>query len=282
MKYLCVEYANSNNLSDFFVLRYRLRDNPVVPLWINKVLAAQQQYSIDDPARFYGFGTLEQQQQWALDRLNHNITVIKLELNDLQGKFVKSVDDQNQLNYWHNVFEVYHGLLGVQNLKVSETTRDALADLNVCVHRCESVARGAQPRHVVTWYGLPKTDTLSATDYNYFENSWSAGTVFLNYAEIGKTMIDLATDRDSYIGDKAFQPFRHYSADFVVQLYEKTTQQGQQEIARARQYHMENQKRFGPWEICYQPGSVPMADLTTPLDLSIIETHQYVKSVSFE
>lgn len=282
MKYLCVEYADPTDLSNSIVLRYRLRDNPVVPRWVNKVLLAQQQYPIDDPARFYGFGSVEQQRQDALDRINRNITLIKLELDDLSGNYVESVNDQDCLNYWHNVFEIYHGLLNFYNTKISDATRAALADLNVCVHRCESVARGAYPRHVVTYYGLPKTDVLDLSDYDYFTNTWLPGTVFLNYAEIGKTMMDLAQDRDSYISTEAFKPFRHYSADFVVHFYEKTLEQDQQDKALARLYHFENEKRFGPWEKCFMPGSIPLADLTTTLDLSIIETHQYVKSVTFE
>ncbi len=276
---LHIEYANPADLSDTVVLDYRLRDNPVTARWVKKVLQAQEQYAIDDPGRFYGFGSLESQQQDALNRINQCITVFKLDYSDIAGGYITDVADQESLNYWHHVFEIYHGLL--DNQPEGEALLPVLADLNIAVHRCESVARGAFPRHVVTWYGLPKTDMLTMDDYRYFENAWSAGTVLLNYAEIGKTMLDLAVDRDSYIGQKAFQPFRHYSADFVVQMYDKSLDQAQQEMALARQYHFENSQRFGSWQTCYQPGSVPVADLTSALDLSIIETHQYVKSVIF-
>jgi hypothetical protein len=45
------------------------------------------------------------------------------------------------------------------------------------------------------------------------------GTVYLNYCEIGKTVEDLAHDNDEYIGEDAFRPFGHYSADFHVAFF---------------------------------------------------------------
>jgi hypothetical protein len=56
--HVSIEYANPNNLNDSIVLRYRLRDNPIVAKWINKLQQTQaQQIPIDDPTRFYGFGS---------------------------------------------------------------------------------------------------------------------------------------------------------------------------------------------------------------------------------
>ena len=43
--------------------------------------------------------------------------------------------------------------------------------------------------------------------------------MYLNYCEIGKTVEDLAHDNDAYIGEDAFRPFGHYSADFHVAFF---------------------------------------------------------------
>ena len=108
---------------------------------------------------------------------------------------LNSVHDQDTLNRLHHIFEVEHGLLDAKS--TDNEFKEHLCNLNLCVHRCESIARGVHPRHVVTYFGLPKTETLTDDDYNYFESKITFGTVYINYAEIGKTLYDLMLDNDS-------------------------------------------------------------------------------------
>jgi hypothetical protein len=279
LSHLHIEYANPNLPTDIWVVNYRLRDNPIVPRWTAKVQAAQTQHSIDDPARFYGFGTHESQVEDALARINQCITVIKMDYPNLHYGYVTDVQDQDSLNYWHHVFEIYHGLLGDQ--PEGRALLPVLADLNIAVHRCESVARGAHPRHVVTWFGLPKTDHLEEDDYRHFEDEWRPGTVFVNYAEIGKTLEDLAIDRDEYIGKNAFQPWSHYSADFVVRFYKQSGDKAQAHRNMVNEYYHRNQELFGAWQSSYALGSPPVADVIGPVPLDEIAQRQQVRSVCF-
>ena len=73
---------------------------------------------------------------------------------------------------------------------------------------------------MVTWYRLKKYLTLDDDDYSLFEDVAKKGTIYLLYAEIGKTLEDLSVDNDQYIHDDAFKPFSHYSADFCVKYYD--------------------------------------------------------------
>ena len=83
-------------------------------------------------------------------------------------------------------------------------------------------AAGARSRFVCTWYGMPKTHQLAEELQGvYGQYKIKFGTVYLNYCEIGKTVEDLTVDNDKYIGDDAFRPFSHYSADFNVQFYDR-------------------------------------------------------------
>jgi hypothetical protein len=281
---LHIEYADPADLHDSIMVPYRIRLTSVAQRWVNKVLAAQQQYQIDDPKRFYGFGNYEEQVQDALDRINHNITIINLH-EKIIWRTLSDVNDQDTLNYLHNIFEVHHGMLNRQDdadwIALPESVQLALADLNLCVHRCESVARGASPRHVVTWFGLPKIDTLDLQDYDQVQYSWGAGTVFLNYAEIGKTLEDLAFDNDQYISPGAFQPFRHFSADFVVRFYEQTPEQATEKRAIIDAYYRGKKSFFGEWHPHYRPGNIAVADIIDRIPLEELETRQYIKSVSF-
>lgn len=253
-----------------FSIKYRLRDHPVVAKWAERLKSAQKQYLIDDPKRFYGFGSYEDQVTDSLNKINSCIDTIN-HFESIIDRKMTDINDQDTLNYLHHIFEVYHGFLDQQDQnfwkRSPKEVQKALADLNVLVHTCESVSRGANPRHVVTYYGLPKTETLDFEDYKYFTSNIEFGTVYLNYVEIGKTLEDLAIDNDKYIGDDAFRPFRHYSADFNIKFY--NYRQTDNDYAKVKNYYDENlnffESRGYPWGHPYlTPGQIPLADVEGP------------------
>jgi hypothetical protein len=223
---------------------------------------------------------LQAQKSAALETINDLIS--KLNRYIQIDYHVSSVDDQDTLNRLHHIFEVEHGLLDAKNIDTE--FQKYLCDLNLLVHRCESIARGAHPRHVVTFYGLPKTQTLTDNDYNYFESKITFGTVYINYAEIGKTLTDLMFDNDSYIDAIAFQPFRHYSADFVVKFWQDENSNLQNQL---HQYYLKNQIFFQQLGYNWQDlnksiGAIPVADLDYTGDiLADLEYRQFVKAVQF-
>jgi len=278
---LIIQYSDPNNLLDDITVNYKLRSSNISQKWVHRVMLAQQLgYQIDDPARFYGFGNLQAQKSAALETINDLIS--KLNRYIQIDYHVSSVDDQDTLNRLHHIFEVEHGLLDAKNIDTE--FQKYLCDLNLLVHRCESIARGAHPRHVVTFYGLPKTQTLTDNDYNYFESKITFGTVYINYAEIGKTLTDLMFDNDSYIDPTAFQPFRHYSADFVVKFWNDENINLQNQL---HQYYLKNQIFFQQLGYNWQDlnksiGAIPVADLDYPGDiLADLEYRQFVKAVQF-
>ncbi len=205
-----------------FALKFQIRDTPVAQLWVER-MQSRGNYPLDHPDRFYGFGTLAQEQNRAVEYIQKCIATINAHRLLIHRPFEYT---QDCLNYLHNIFEQHHGLLDQQDsdywLGSPDSVRRALAELNLAVHRCESVATSANPRFVCTWYGMPKTQQLSLElQEQYTVSRVEFGTVYLNYCEIGKTVEDLANDNDKYIGDDAFRPFNHYSADFNVQFQDQ-------------------------------------------------------------
>lgn len=287
--HLCVEYADPVSLSDSVVLHYKLRTNPIVPKWINKLIQAQEKYSIDDPARFYGFGDKQSQIDYALTKINQCIDIINSHQKIIHRSMI-DINDYDTLNYLHNIFEVYHGLLDQQThefyLSAPDEVKQALADLNILVHRCESVARPAETRHVVTYFGLPKTEQLQIGDYKFFTDQLTAGTVYLNYVEIGKTLEHLAVDNDHYISDDAFKPFRYYSADFLILFTDSDSDRILEKRDMIKKYYDANIDFFTSKGLYkdhpyLSPGKIPLADLDEPVAnvLQLLHTRQYVKSV---
>ena len=199
-------------------LKFQILDTPVADLWLGR-MTDRDQWPLDDPRRFYNFNDPRQEEQIAIDRIQNCIDVINGYQPIIDRQF-KSVQDQDTLNYLHNIFERYHGMLDQQTgefwKQAPESVRKALAELNIAVHRCESLGSG-HPRVVCTWFGQPKTHRLPLyIQASYGQLGYDFGGVYLNYVEIGKTARDLAHDNDQYIADDMFRPFDFYSSDFVI------------------------------------------------------------------
>lgn len=221
-------------------LQFEILDNPLTQLWLER-MSLRDQYPLDDPYRFYGFNSQQEEESRALIQIQKTCAEIN-NWNPIIERLIDSVNDQDTLNYLHSIFEKYHGLLDTKPAhpvygEFPQQIRRHLADLNVDVHRCESVTRGNRPRFVCTWYGLPKTHQLSDNLLQYGTLNPKFGSVCLNYCEIGKTLEDLTQDNDNYISDEAFQPFNHYSADFNVRLHEETVAYCSEKLVRMQQYH---------------------------------------------
>jgi len=236
-------YIELNDL----VLKFQILDNPISKLWLDR-MHLRGQYPLDHPDRFYGFNSQPEEEAKALGMIHASINTIN-SYSPIITRELTSVFDQDTLNYLHNIFEQYHGLLDHQDqtffVNAPLAVKQALADLNINVHRCESVARGNRPRFVCTWYGLPKTEFLTTA----LIEEWGTlnpkfGSVCLNYCEIGKTLEDLTQDKDNYIGDEAFKPFNYYSADFNVRLHEETIAYSAEKIARMKEYYLEHLNFF--------------------------------------
>jgi hypothetical protein len=172
-----------------------------------------------------------------------------------------------------------------------ESVQRALAELNIAVHRCETVTRSNRPRFVCTWFGLPKTKTLTSDMmHQYGTLNTPFGSVCLNYVEIGKTLEDLAMDDDKYISDEAFLPFNHYSADFVVRFYEDSSNQVAEHLEKMQQDYTAHQEFFCEKGYKYfsnaklLPYRFPVAHLIEtqprPRLLETIQTQQHITRVS--
>jgi hypothetical protein len=115
------------------------------------------------------------------------------------------------------------------------------------------------------------------------------GTVYLNYAEIGKTVEDLAHDNDQYIGDDAFKPFDHYSADFNVAFYDRDLEIKVPSMAKYIKEHTQfflDQGIDTVYNTRALPLRFPLGQLVETRSrsalLAEIAQHRYIKRVTIE
>jgi len=279
-------------LSKGLELKFQLLDNPITHLWLERMLQ-RDRYPLDHPDRFYGFDSMEIEIDRATQMIQHCVDTINSHQLIITRPSV-DIHDQDYLNYLHSIFEQYHGLLDQQNHEYWNTAPDsvkrALAELNLSVHRCESMTKSNYQRFVCTWFGLPKTETLPMNlmqQYGTLDPEF--GSVCLNYVEIGKTLEDLTLDNDTYISDQAFLPFNHYSADFVVKFYEESAEQVTQRLEKMQHYYRSHldffiergyesfqDVRLMPyrWKVAQLIETQPRAQL-----IDIIQQQQYITQV---
>ena len=277
-------------------LQFRVLQNPLAALWVER-MNCREQWLLDDPTRFYGFNTQDKDQHIALAKIQECIQGIN-SWQPLITRSLSTVNDQDTLNYLHNIFEQWHGLLDQQPIHptygpIPLEARQHLANLNVSVHRCESIARGSRPRFVCTWFGMPKTKILPVElmqKYGILNPKF--GSVCLNYVEIGKTLEDLTQDRDNYISDDAFKPFNHYSADFNVRMHTETVDYISEKLTKMQEYYkLHEDFFFDQGFTTFQdprllPLRFPVAELieTQPRDqlIEAIKQHQHITQVTLQ
>ena len=288
-----ITLCNPNNFDDEYVLEFNLINSAVVKKWQSKVSdALAKGYVIDDPKRFYGFNTLEEDTKIAIDEINKCINIINSYEIIINRDFT-DINDTDTLNYLHHIFEKYHGLLDQQVgeffLNSPSIVQKALADLNIAVHRVENVLRGNPKRLVTTYFGLPKIDTLEIEDFEYMVCKFNFGDLYLNYVEVGKTLEDLVRDNDEYIEDEAFKPWNYYSADFTVRFHNTDKKDAESISNLCKEYYFKNYNFFKnlnypTYNNQLKPGKIKIGELIYTNQEEIIKNiknHQYVKDVKF-
>jgi len=302
-KYLNIEFKNiATNDTINFNFKPKL-ENQITHRWLELVDMATQLYPIDQPERFYDFNAPAEEKQKALAFIQRDIDIINSHEPKLINRTLSSVYDQDTLNYLHHIFEVHHGLLDKQKGNAywdsaPPNVRDALADLNIDVHRCEHTQQiqnnsNVAPRFVTTWYGMPKTHHLFDEDYELFTNVYKFGTIYLNYTEIGKTLEDLWKDGElgdhSYAYPEAFKPFDFFSADFHTMMFDSDPIHSANKNKRMYECFDKNKEFFTSRGYTKDdkrltPGLLPVANIDTNIHhneiINALKDHQYVSNVS--
>ena len=272
-------------------LSFVIGETNIAQRWARKLqFALSKRYKVDDPRRFYGHTSLSKESKDTLKWITECIDTIN-DHDPIIERSISRVDDQDTLNYLHSMFEQYHGQLGEPTgwyESAPEPVQRAIAELNVLVHRCESLVRGAKPRLVCTYYRMPKQDCLAWSDYDLMTDHTAFGDLCLNYCEIGKTLEDFWRDQDEYVTAQTFKPFRYFSADFNVRLYELNAEELQEQRTGIAEYYDANREQFESAGIRdrrhphLKAGTIVVAQLIPEhrdKALTVFAEHSYVSSI---
>ena len=191
---------------------------------------------------------------------------------------------QSALNEMHKHFEDLRG--SVDNPSAWYKTapnkvKNSVDKFNILIHEYENLLEEKNqdfrnPTIVCTFKDRPKYK-LDNNDYQHFTHRWEHGTVYINYCEVGKTLLDVFKDNDEHVGKDAIRPQSTWSADFMIKfgptIPESIAAQKDKEFLK---WYNSNNFNFKNKSLGY----IPVARISSPIDMSKLKKFDKVIDVS--
>ena len=199
----------TNGVEDVEVF-FKIRDTSIAIKWY---LELCNNYQLYETNRFTNWGNTN-----IVDQLNQHIRIIN-QYDSIIDKELSNNPCQHDLNYLHKFFEdlrgdVVNGTTWFNNAPT--TVKNSFEQFNILIHQLEADIRTKNhPTVVVTFKDRPKFN-LEDDHLKYFTYRWTRGTVYINYCQVGKTVLDVIKDHDNLAS--GVRPQKYYSADFMIKF----------------------------------------------------------------
>jgi hypothetical protein len=296
MTTITITLTNQSSTS-YYDLSFSLLDNSVAIKWLAEIdQVINRKLPVDDRERFYNFPNSKYTKEYIVNKLNEYAQIV----NDFRPNTINKIATiditQDELNYFHHMFETYHGLYDQQHendfaKNAPRQVLEALNQINLYVHRCESLI--SCPRFVCTWYHKPARKLLANNDFDLFTFETKFGDLLLNYCEIGKTLFDHWHDADKYATfDAMLKPQQHYSCDFTVRFEEISKERADKLVDKLLDYATQHKQKINElgWSVPDKKlslGRIPLGRLiyTPGTEQEIINSvgqHQVYHSISIK
>lgn len=247
---------------------FKIRDTKIAKKWYLELCKNYELYETD---RFTNWG-----QTNLINKINEHITIIN-GYEKIIDKVLSSTPTQLELNYLHKFFEdlrgdVVNGTEWFNN--APKKIKNSVEQFNILIHQIEANNRTKNhPTVVVTFKDRPKFD-LADDDLKYFTYRWTKGTVYINYCQVGKTVLDIFKDNDSIA--TAIRPQQYYSADFMIKFGPTIPYPAY--IIRKLYIHlwlMFQKFKFKNLNL----GMIPVADIVSDINIEDLKNFNRVKGV---
>jgi hypothetical protein len=197
-------------------LVFNIYNTDIAQRWAQEIA---MNYPMYETNRFQGWPGSDKDLSYYFKQLQTQIDIVNSYKYDTIISHVTS--DQDSLNYLHKFFEELRGEidLGTEFYNhAPNNVKDAINMFNVLIHETEHLIRSNDtPTIVGTFKDRPRIK-LTENDFLQFTFNWKYGEVYINYCEVGKTLLDVFKDNDSYIDKTNIRPQEYYSADFMIKF----------------------------------------------------------------
>lgn len=249
---------------------FRVRNTAIAKKWFDEL---SKNYKLYETDRFTNWGVHN-----LIPELNECISKINQYDNCIDCYISSaSTNMQKDLNYLHKFFEDLRG-------EVNEGTewfnrapleiQECVQRFNILIHKLESETRTKNhPTVVVTFKDRPIIN-LTKEDIKHFTFRWTHGTVYVNYCQVGKTVLDVFKDKDSIA--EGVRPQEFYSADFMVKFGPTTPYV----TYLLRKTYLNSWVKLQSFKFKnLNLGMIPVADLANKVDIEELKMFNRVKGV---
>ena len=203
-----ITLGNNNSTLD---LKFTILESRIAKKWYTELC---KNYELYETTRFTDWNSNN-----IVPLINNEISIIN-NYSYVITKNCPNVPTQKDFNQLHKFFEDLRGEVEIgTNFYVMAPIqiKQSLERLNVYIHMGEAQLRtkGKHPTIVVTFKDRPRF-LLDDNDCKHFTTLWKSGYVYINYCQVGKTILDAYKDKDTIC--EAIRPQTHYSADFMVKF----------------------------------------------------------------
>ena len=268
----------AGNYADLFFSPLR---TSIAKKWVNEIVKNYPLYEID---RFTNWPDSNKKDKYYEVNLLKHISII----NKYDPIIINGVPPnitQEYFNFLHKHFEDLRGHIDYATTWYNSAPSEvkySIDRLNILIHEYENYLEEQRqsyknPTIVGTFKDRP-THVLEDGDYKHFTHQWKFGTVYINYCEVGKPLLDVFKDRDEYVGKDAVRPQSTWSADFMIKFG----------VDVPRDYAIMKEQLFWEWfdkqPLDIRPeraalGMIPVAQLTSAVDIDYISKFDRIESV---
>lgn len=221
-------FIEFKNETDEFTLKFDTVEANIGYKWlqaVNNVLNYDGD-PIREADRFYNFPSHNWTESRIVDILNDCIAKI--------NNYKQFIDitaqvggDHNHHNQLHKYFELMRGFHSQPTDFFKNAPHDIQMTINLynnSIHRLENhlESQGKSLPRIVITFKKGTRYKLADEDFDNFKTYPEFGTIYLDYCEVGKTLLNVFHDSDSVIGDKSILPQRYYAADMCIKFYNGT------------------------------------------------------------
>ena len=265
-------------------LRFKTFRTKIAKKWIEEI---SNNYPLHETDRFTNWpGSKKKDIYYKVHLLKHITIINKYDPIIING--VPANITQDYFNFLHKHFEDLRGHVDYATKwykEAPEKVKHSVDRLNVLIHEYENYLdeqnqNYKNPTIVGTFRDRPKFK-LEEHDYKHFTHQWKFGTVYINYCEVGKPLLDVFKDKDHHVGADAIRPQSTWSADFMIKFG----------VDVPADYATTKEKMFWEWantqNLNINPkyaalGMIPVAHLALPVDINYISKFDRIISVCIE
>jgi hypothetical protein len=206
-------------------LYFDILDSNIAKKWAIEV---NKNYTIYENDRFINWTNNKKDKTYYVNELNKQMKIVD-DYAPNTIPFFFNIDQVNQksFNILHKFFEETRGPIEDPPefyKNAPHPVQEAINRFNIMIHEFESLEFNKtknsvhpEARVIVTFNNRIRCE-LEDEDYDHFTFKWTFGDVYINYCEVGKTVIDVIKDNDTIVGDSNIRPLRYYSADLQVKF----------------------------------------------------------------